>query len=132
MTAKEHLMKKVIFITELGFWDLYPLATDCQVLDQSQALRPYPRTSQPLSNFTMAITSHFCSLSASVLSYLFTHQVTLPQKRDVNKCMRHNYYIHACMYPYSLGTCHEMDSLLKFIFSNTNGLLTCYSMYPQK
>ena len=27
---------------------------------------------------------------------------------------------------------HEMDSLLKFIFSNTNGLLICYSMYPQK
>ena len=27
---------------------------------------------------------------------------------------------------------HEMDSLLEFIFSNTNGLLTCYSMYPQK
>ena len=27
---------------------------------------------------------------------------------------------------------HEMDSLLKLIFSNTNGLLICYSMYPQK
>ena len=27
---------------------------------------------------------------------------------------------------------HEMDSVLKLIFSNTNGLLTCYSMYPQK
>ena len=27
---------------------------------------------------------------------------------------------------------HEMDSLLKYIFSNPNGLLTCYSMYPQK
>ena len=26
---------------------------------------------------------------------------------------------------------HEMDSLLKFIFSNLNGLFTCYSMYPQ-
>ena len=25
---------------------------------------------------------------------------------------------------------HEMDSLLKFIFSNPNGRLTYYSMYP--
>ena len=27
---------------------------------------------------------------------------------------------------------HEMDSLLKFIFSNPNGLFTCSSIYPQK
>ena len=27
---------------------------------------------------------------------------------------------------------HEMDSLLKFIFSNPNCLLTCYTIYPQK
>ena len=27
---------------------------------------------------------------------------------------------------------HKMDSLLKFIFSNPNGLLTCNSMYPQR
>ena len=27
---------------------------------------------------------------------------------------------------------HEIDSLLKFIFSNPNGLFTCYSMYPQR
>ena len=26
---------------------------------------------------------------------------------------------------------HEMDSLLKFMFSNPSGLLTCYFMYPQ-
>ena len=27
---------------------------------------------------------------------------------------------------------HEMDSLLKLIFSNPNGICTCYSMHPNR
>ena len=39
--------------------------------------------------------------------------------------------MYVCMYVYVVKS-HEMDPLLKFIFSNPNGLLICYSMYPQK
>ena len=35
-----------------------------------------------------------------------------------------------CIYVYIyMVESHEMDSLLKLIFSNPNGIFTCYSMY---
>ena len=42
----------------------------------------------------------------------------------------HTYtYIYIGLHTHTLThTSHEMDSLLKFIFSNSNRILTCYSM----